>query len=114
MPLAHFTNIWVAECSPKLTWMWTPAAQDNIRAEYIVTRAPVESLTKRYQIKRRFGRWMVWRQTKLSGSSKTAAESWQAANKVSGASIKVLGSRTAPITLIKDITKIGILGYKLS
>jgi hypothetical protein len=36
-----------------------PAAQGNIRAEYIVTRAALESPTQRYQIKRRFGHWMV-------------------------------------------------------
>ena len=36
-----------------------PAAQGNIPAEYIVTRAPLESPIPRYQIKRRFGHWMV-------------------------------------------------------
>jgi len=36
-----------------------PAAQGNVRAEYIVTRAALESPIQRYQIKRRFGHWMV-------------------------------------------------------
>ncbi len=36
-----------------------PAAQGNIRAEYIVTRAPLASPTQRYQIQRHFGHWMV-------------------------------------------------------
>jgi hypothetical protein len=36
-----------------------PAAQGNMRAEYIVASAALESPSQRYQIKRRFGHWMV-------------------------------------------------------
>jgi hypothetical protein len=36
-----------------------PAAQGDLRAEYIVASASRESSCGRYQIKRRFGRWMV-------------------------------------------------------
>jgi hypothetical protein len=36
-----------------------PAAQANMRAEYIVASATVESPSQGYQIKRRFGHWMV-------------------------------------------------------
>jgi hypothetical protein len=36
-----------------------PAAQGNMRAEYIVASASLESPSQHYQIKRRFGHWMV-------------------------------------------------------
>jgi len=36
-----------------------PAEQGNLRADYIVTDASLELPNQRYQIKRRFGHWMV-------------------------------------------------------
>jgi hypothetical protein len=36
-----------------------PAAQGNMRAEYVVASATLESPGQHYQIKRRFGHWMV-------------------------------------------------------
>ena len=37
----------------------SPAAQGNLRADYVVTGAPPELPNQRYQVKRRFGHWMV-------------------------------------------------------
>ncbi len=36
-----------------------PAAQGNLRADYIVTSASLEASSQRYHVERRFGHWMV-------------------------------------------------------
>ena len=55
VPLAHLYEY----LGRRLLGNVDPADQGNIRAEYIVTRAPLESPIHSYQIKRRFGHWMV-------------------------------------------------------
>ena len=59
VPLAHLYEYLGRRMLANVDVDVDPAAQGNIRAEYIVTRASLESPIQRYQIKRRFGHWMV-------------------------------------------------------
>jgi hypothetical protein len=59
VPLAHLYEYLGRRMLANVDVDVDPAAQDSIRAEYIVTRAALESPTQHYQIKRRFGHWMV-------------------------------------------------------
>jgi hypothetical protein len=59
VPLAHLYEYLGRRMVANVDVDVDPAAQGNIRAEYIVTRAALESPIQRYQIKRRFGQWMV-------------------------------------------------------
>jgi hypothetical protein len=66
VPLSHLYEYlgrrMLANADPNdLTASWdvNPAAQGNMRAEYVVVGASPESPSQQYQIKRRFGHWMV-------------------------------------------------------